>query len=104
MLPYKRSAAGAPASLAYQMIIGSIHGDYSERETPHYRKRHHRPAINHAGLRNDRPHFFEDATLSAGLLDIHMHGAIGHDVMEGTTDALRTISKFLAQHGVTEYL
>jgi N-acetylglucosamine-6-phosphate deacetylase len=49
-------------------------------------------------------HDFEDATLSAGLLDIHMHGAIGHDVMEGTTDALRTISKFLAQHGVTEYL
>jgi N-acetylglucosamine-6-phosphate deacetylase len=49
-------------------------------------------------------HDFKDATLTAGLLDIHMHGAIGHDVMEGTTEALRRISKFLAQHGVTEYL
>jgi N-acetylglucosamine-6-phosphate deacetylase len=49
-------------------------------------------------------HDFKDATLTAGLLDIHMHGAIGHDVMEGTTDALCSISRFLAQHGVTEYL
>jgi N-acetylglucosamine-6-phosphate deacetylase len=49
-------------------------------------------------------HDFKDATLTAGLLDIHMHGAIGHDVMEGTTEVLSSISKFLAQHGVTEYL
>lgn len=47
---------------------------------------------------------FRDATLTAGLLDIHMHGAIGHDVMEGTTEALTGISKFLSGHGVTEYL
>lgn len=49
-------------------------------------------------------HDFKDATLTAGLLDIHMHGAIGHDVMEGTGEALSSISRFLAQHGVTEYL
>lgn len=49
-------------------------------------------------------HDFQDATLTAGLLDIHMHGAIGHDVMEGTTEALANVSKFLARHGVTEYL
>jgi N-acetylglucosamine-6-phosphate deacetylase len=49
-------------------------------------------------------HDFKDATLTAGLLDIHMHGAIGHDVMEGTTEALGTTSRFLAQHGVAEYL
>lgn len=49
-------------------------------------------------------HDFKDATLTAGLLDIHMHGAIGHDVMEGTAEALSNISRFLAQHGVTEYL
>lgn len=46
----------------------------------------------------------KDATLTAGLLDIHMHGAIGHDVMEGTAEALSAISAFLARHGVTEYL
>lgn len=49
-------------------------------------------------------HEFKDAILAAGLLDIHMHGAIGHDVMEGTPEALAAISKFLARHGVTEYL
>lgn len=59
-----------------------------------------RKASESTGLTHD----FEDATLTAGLLDIHMHGAIGHDVMEGTTEALSGISKFLAQHGVTEYL
>lgn len=51
-----------------------------------------------------RTHEFPGATLTAGLLDIHTHGAIGHDVMEGTTDALSRISKFLASHGITEYL
>jgi N-acetylglucosamine-6-phosphate deacetylase len=49
-------------------------------------------------------HDFKDATLTAGFFDIHMHGAIGHDVMEGTDEALGRISKFLARHGVTEYL
>jgi N-acetylglucosamine-6-phosphate deacetylase len=59
-----------------------------------------RKAIENTGPTHD----FEDATLTAGLLDIHMHGAVGHDVMEGTCDALRTISRFLAGHGVTQYL
>ena len=45
---------------------------------------------------------FEDATLMPGLLDIH--GAVGHDVMEGTIGALHPISQFLASHGVTQYL
>ncbi len=49
-------------------------------------------------------HDFKDATLTAGLFDIHMHGAAGHDVMEGTPDALRSVSKFLASCGITEYL
>jgi N-acetylglucosamine-6-phosphate deacetylase len=49
-------------------------------------------------------HTFENATLTAGLLDVHMHGAVGHDVMEGTTEALRAVSVFLARRGVTEYL
>ena len=49
-------------------------------------------------------HDFKDATLTAGLLDIHMHGAVGHDVMEGTGEALRAVSMFLASRGVTTYL
>lgn len=49
-------------------------------------------------------HDFGDSTLAAGLLDIHMHGGAGHDVMEGTSDALNTVSRFLASHGVADYL
>ncbi len=59
-----------------------------------------REATENSGATHD----FRDATLTAGLLDIHMHGAVGHDVMDGTAEALRTISKFLASHGITEYL
>ncbi len=33
-----------------------------------------------------------------------MHGAMGHDVMEGTAEALRAVSVFLARRGVTQYL
>ena len=52
----------------------------------------------------DLTYDFQDATLTAGLLDIHTHGAVGHDVMEGTSEALSSVSKFLASRGVTAYL
>lgn len=47
---------------------------------------------------------FGDAMLTPGLLDIHMHGAVGRDVMDGTSESLDAIGKFLAGHGVTGYL
>jgi N-acetylglucosamine-6-phosphate deacetylase len=59
-----------------------------------------RAASESAGVAHD----FKDATLTAGLLDIHLHGAVGHDVMEGTREALGTVSRFLASRGVTDYL
>jgi len=36
-----------------------------------------------------------------GLVDIHNHGAAGHDYMEGTPEAFCAISNYLASHGVT---
>jgi N-acetylglucosamine-6-phosphate deacetylase len=39
-----------------------------------------------------------------GFLDVHIHGAGGHDVMEGTLDALQAISKIIAAHGTTSYV
>jgi len=47
---------------------------------------------------------FGDAMLTPGLLDIHMHGVVGRDVMDGTSESLEAIGNFLAGHGVTEYL
>lgn len=42
--------------------------------------------------------------LLPGLIDMHIHGAAGHDVMESDPEALRTIARFLARHGVTSFL
>ncbi len=42
--------------------------------------------------------------LAPGFIDVHIHGAIGRDVMEGTPEALEAISRFLAAHGTTSFL
>ena len=34
---------------------------------------------------------------------MHIHGGGGHDVMEAATDALPTVERQLARHGVTSY-
>ena len=39
-----------------------------------------------------------------GFIDIHAHGALGKDTIDGTCDAIHTIGKFFAAHGVTSYL
>lgn len=46
----------------------------------------------------------DDTTLAPAFLDIHTHGAAGHDVMEATPDALATVGQFLATRGVGRYL
>ena len=42
--------------------------------------------------------------LSAGFIDIHIHGSAGSDVMDATPEALETISKSILQTGTTSYL
>ena len=42
--------------------------------------------------------------LIPGMIDLHMHGAMGADVMDATPDALAIISKTLAKEGVTAFL
>jgi len=46
----------------------------------------------------------ETTTLAPAFLDIHIHGAAGHDVMEGTRKSLNQIGTFLATKGVAHYL
>ncbi|MDX2077319.1 MAG: N-acetylglucosamine-6-phosphate deacetylase [bacterium] len=43
-------------------------------------------------------------TLLPGFIDIHTHGAMGHDVMHATPEALIGMSHFFARHGVTSFL
>jgi N-acetylglucosamine-6-phosphate deacetylase len=36
-----------------------------------------------------------------GFIDVHIHGAAGHDVMESRPQALATITRFVVRHGTT---
>jgi len=47
---------------------------------------------------------YPGATLAPPFLDVHIHGAAGHDVMEATPGALGAIARFLAAHGTGGFL
>lgn len=44
-----------------------------------------------------------DKAAIPGFVDVHIHGAGGHDVMEGTNDALAAVTKTVARHGTTSF-
>jgi N-acetylglucosamine-6-phosphate deacetylase len=46
---------------------------------------------------------FGDAVLAPGLIDLHIHGGAGHDVMEGSDESLAAIERSMTKHGVTSY-
>ncbi len=58
--------------------------------------KHHLPATQYE--------FSAQHYLAPGLIDMHIHGIQGHDVMDGTPEALLAISKVLAKEGVTGFL
>src|SRR5690349_4245903 len=58
--------------------------------------KHHLPA--------EQFHFSPDAYLVPGFIDLHIHGIKGADVMDGSKEALMTISQALAKEGVTGFL
>jgi len=39
-----------------------------------------------------------------GFLDVHIHGAGGHDVMEATDDSLKAVARTIAAHGTTSFV
>lgn len=48
--------------------------------------------------------FPADYYLAPGFIDLHIHGAAGADVMDGTVDSIATIAGTLAKEGVTGFL
>ena len=42
--------------------------------------------------------------LLPGFIDLHVHGAMGHEVMDGSVSGLEEMSRFYASHGVTSFL
>jgi len=57
---------------------------------------HHLPA--------KRREFPADHYLVPGFIDLHIHGAHGYDVMDGTPEAFHEMSRALAEEGVTSFL
>jgi len=45
-----------------------------------------------------------DGLVVPGFIDIHVHGGNGHDIVDGTYEAVSRISAHLACHGVTSFL
>jgi N-acetylglucosamine-6-phosphate deacetylase len=43
-------------------------------------------------------------TAIPGFVDVHIHGAGGHDVMEGTDEALAAVTSTVARHGTTSFV
>jgi N-acetylglucosamine-6-phosphate deacetylase len=60
------------------------------------------------------PHFSGDASIQSfdargnnllpGFIDLHVHGARGHEVMDASPTGLEEMSRFYASHGVTSFL
>lgn len=47
---------------------------------------------------------YKDKIITAGMIDLHIHGAVGKDVMDAEYESLNEISKYLAKSGVTSFL
>ena len=45
-----------------------------------------------------------DCSLLPGMIDSHVHGAMGCDVMDATHESLEVMSTFFAEHGVTGFV
>lgn len=62
----------------------------------------------------DTPDFSSDASIQTvdaqgnnllpGFIDLHVHGAMGHEVMDGSISGLEEMARFYASHGVTSFL
>jgi N-acetylglucosamine-6-phosphate deacetylase len=44
------------------------------------------------------------ASVAPGFIDLHVHGARGRDLMDGTLESLQTVAETLARHGTTSFL
>jgi N-acetylglucosamine-6-phosphate deacetylase len=42
--------------------------------------------------------------LLPGFIDLHVHGAMGHELMDGSASGLEEMARFYASHGVTSFL
>jgi N-acetylglucosamine-6-phosphate deacetylase len=63
-------------------------------------------AVNRSKLEPEVDSIQIDATgkyICPGLIDIHFHGAMGKDAMDGSLESLQVCSDYCGQHGVTSF-
>lgn len=71
----------------YLPVVNGLFGDFVEEVTE-----------------NDEIVDWTGYTIAPGLFDTHIHGLNGHDIMDGTAEAVHEISKSLVTLGVTRFL
>lgn len=59
--------------------------------------------ISEIGCFNENGRDMSGKIILPGFIDIHIHGGGGADFSDGTSDAVNTISCYLAKHGVTSF-
>lgn len=59
--------------------------------------------INPSSFENEEILDANGLYLSPGFIDVHIHGAGGHDTMDGTFEAINEISKTIVKHGTTSF-
>src|SRR5262245_3903181 len=70
---------------------------------------HHIGAVEAANMAATAPSFsrivdLADGYLVPGFVDLHVHGGVGHDFMDGTEESFRAICQAHARHGTTSLL
>ena len=61
-------------------------------------------SVDAGGVSNHETIDLDGMTVLPGFIDVHIHGAVGVDVMEATPAGLQEVSTYLASQGVTGWL
>jgi N-acetylglucosamine-6-phosphate deacetylase len=62
------------------------------------------PAGEAGTVSPDKLIYIPGAMVAPGFIDLHVHGAAGCDLMDGSLDTLQIVSKTLARYGTTSFL
>jgi len=80
---------------------GIVLADGREQKTNLYIEDDKILALTDENLPFDREIDAKGLYVSAGFVDMHLHGAAGHEFLDGTVEAYQGISAAVAQHGTT---